>query len=292
MKKLIAILLSLAFVCCLAACTPPPEEEDTSAEDLASGMPSPITETGSLEELCETAGFSMVKPEGCEITDEAFALIDGEPQIAEYSFTADGKEAFIRFAKTGLETDISGIYTDGGTLFENSVTETQYIGNDELKAQRWFTVDGEFIFAVYDDGEWEWSKFDGIVSPLMTLEPASWDSETPFSEYKAVAGAYSAESGEACYATVSFDKILLSVYLAGENGETLSFEMRATLKDGVLSYEEENRASSIFNDEEGKTEITDLGKGGAGSVAFKDGTLDFSGAASEALRNFVFTKTE
>ena len=65
------------------------QAEETASTD---SIPNPVKELGSLEELIGEANGAMIKPEGAKITNEAFLLIDGAPQIAEYKFIADGKE--------------------------------------------------------------------------------------------------------------------------------------------------------------------------------------------------------
>lgn len=295
MKKITAVIIAAIMIVSFSACAKPGNEDASASEEDSvmndggiAGMPSPMNEVASLDELGEKAGCSLVKPEGVELSDESFCIIDAEPQIAQYMFTVGGVRCTLRFAAAGIENDISGIYTEDGTLFDNAEDATLYIENDELKAQRWVTVDGQYIFAVDDAGEWEWADFEAICSQFRKLEPRNWNSDVPFADYQAIEGEYDSEDGSAV-ASVNIvgDHAGVYVIVDQEDGSRLYWEMEAVLEDGKLSYEKEIISSVVFDENAGGTVKTPLENGGAGSVEIKDGTLVFADAFSEQLKSLV-----
>lgn len=92
-----------------------PEGEDPSEEPLI-GMPSPLKEAASVDELNAAVGCCIFRldPEMYPVTDEAYTLIDGEKQLAQYSFSWAGKPVTLRAAVA--QDDISGIYMDDGKM--------------------------------------------------------------------------------------------------------------------------------------------------------------------------------
>ena len=92
-----------------------PEGEDPSEEPLI-GMPSPLKEAASVDELNAAVGCCIFRldPEMYPVTDEAYTLIDGEKQLAQYSFSWAGKPVTLRAAVA--RDDISGIYMDDGKM--------------------------------------------------------------------------------------------------------------------------------------------------------------------------------
>lgn len=82
------------------------------------GMPNPMKELSSLEELNDEVGCcikSMSEYYMCDdFADENFTLIDGTPRIAQYRFTLAGIPVTVRAAI--FKDDISGIYMDGGKM--------------------------------------------------------------------------------------------------------------------------------------------------------------------------------
>ena len=92
-----------------------PEGGDPATQETI-GMPSPLTEAASVDELNTAVGCCLFRldPEFYPVADEAFTLIDGETRIADYSFTWEGQAVNLRAAVTA--EDISGIYMDDGLM--------------------------------------------------------------------------------------------------------------------------------------------------------------------------------
>lgn len=279
MKKTIAILLALLMALSLLAC---------GAEK--NGMPNPMKKVDSLDKLSEKANCALVKPTGVTLTDEAYYMIDGDPQIAQYSFKVDGTECFLRFANVDITTDISGLYRGDGTLFADTEAETTYIEDDDLKAQRWVTVDGQYIFVVQDKGAWDWTAFDALNTQFRDMEPKNWKADVPFAVYKAMEGSYADESGDVWGAVnIVHDHVGLYVAANQEDGSRLYWEIEAVLKGSELVYDKEIISRIIYDEASGVSSTEAIGEGGAGSVEVNGDTLIFANAASEQLKGVVLT---
>lgn len=280
MRKTILILTALVMIFSLAAC---------GAKNDA-GMPNPMREVASLEKLSDEGNCALIRPEGVELTDEAYYIINGEPKTAEYLFKVDGVECFLRFAEADAATDISGIYNGDGTLFADCDDSTTYIENDSLKAKRWFTVDGQYVFAAMDEGAMDWYTYDGICTQFEDMEPKNWNAEVPFATYKALEGSYYNDDMSVAGAIrITGDHAGLYVIADQEDGSRIYREMEAVLIGDDLVYEKETVSRIVFDEAAGGTVMTQLEDGGAGSVRVKDGTLDFSKAWSEDLKGIVLT---
>lgn len=284
MKKWITVLLALALVLSLAACG---EKEETQQ----AGMPNPMQSVASLEELGEKGNFAVARPEGVALENEAYTLISGEPQIAEYSFNVDGVECFLRFADVSTATDISGIYVDGRTIFQDLEGDDYYIENDSLKAHRWATVDGQYLLVAQDGGAMDWTVFDGIYTQFKDLEPRTWSAAVPYAEYKALEGYYD-DADEIAVGAVNivFDHAGLFVIVDQPDGSRTWWEMNAVLEGGKLVYEKETVSSIHYDENAGSTVTTELPDGPAGYVEVQGDTLVFTGAGSEELQGLVLTK--
>ena len=283
MKKLFVTFLAVLMLFSFSACGSQSDGEEVAA---------PITPFSSLQELSNAANCALIKPEGVDISDESFSIIDGDPQIAEYRFTVEGKECFLRFANVGRDTDICGIYGDDGkTLFADSDNGGSFQTGDYI-IQRWFTVDGQYVFAALENGEWEWPQFDSLYSQFHKMEPKTWSSSVPFASYLALEGYYSDNDGtNAASIAIEDDHAKLTVYRLLDAGSTY-WTMDVVLDGNKLVYEKETIFSSNYDENAGMTVKTPLDDGGAGYAEIKDDTLTFVNAGSEELRDLVLVKTE
>lgn len=280
MKKGFALFLAFSMMLCCAACG------SNSASPTASDSDSEIN---SLTALSDAANCALIKPKDVKISNESFALLEGDPQIAEYQFTSDGKACQLRFANVGIDTDICGVEGSNGTLFADSKAEAHYIENDTMKVYRWFTVDGQYVFQVTDNSEWDWAQFDAICSQFTKMEPKNWSSDVPFADYQALEGSYHDRKSNIASITIHQDHVLVCVYLNPDDSSILGWEMEAVLDGDRLVYDKERIAKTVYDESAGQTVETPLEDGGAGYIQLKDGKLFFSGAYSEALKDLVFT---
>lgn len=287
MKKITALLLALAMVFCFAACG----NNGADDSDADAGMPNPMVAIDSLEALNEVFGCAMITPTVAEITDEEFYSIDGDPQLAQYNFKANGYDCTLRFAVAGMDTDISGYYKeDGTTVFQNSDSDVSSYENDEAKLIRWFTIDGQYVFCMVDNGEVEYADFDAIVKEFQSVKPVNWNSDGAFEDYKALEGYYQDETSQRAMASFSISGDHGKVYIMWGNGaeETYEWVMDVVLdENGNLVYDKEAR--NVYKaDENGSSTEENLEYGGAGTIEVKDGKLYCTNAADETLRDCVF----
>ncbi len=131
-----------------------PEGDNPPAEENV-GMPSPLTEVATVDELNAAVGCCIFRldPEMYPVTDEVFTLISGEKQIADYSFAWDGKAATLRAAVS--QEDISGIYMDDGKMpFEHLEEDAPYAILDTGYGlwTRWFLGGMQYSLCVENAG--------------------------------------------------------------------------------------------------------------------------------------------
>ena len=288
-KTIIPFAAFLAFS--MTACSTASSQAGSSS---AVQMENPLSEFASLEELSEAADCALIRPEGVEIADEVYSMIDGEIQIAEYSFTANGTECFLRFSKAGADTDICGIYGTDGTLFEQETEEYyMYAENNDVKAERWFTVDGQYVFAAMDAETWDYEVFSEICSQFEDMAPKNWTADAPYSDYLAAAGGYQDETGDIfAYLVVEDDHMAVEVLIRREDENTLYWDMDAVLNGNKLDYEEETLYEIVYDENTGVQTTELLETGGAGSVTLDGDTLTFENAYSEQLKTLVLKRAE
>ena len=165
MKKIILTALALTLALSLAACgknetgtptTDAPTDavtaDETEAGDTGlAGIANPMVEYASLDEINEKAGTAIALPEGTAVEDEQFFVIS--ENLAEYRFTLDGIEYTVRGAAED-GTDISGLYTENGTAFENDPTLPNSYTGDGVCA---YTFNRDFfryvVIAQTDDAD-------------------------------------------------------------------------------------------------------------------------------------------
>ncbi len=285
MKKLHGLLIFGLLLLGICACSNQKQSTD--------GMPNPVKELDRIEELAKEMNCAMVKPEGVEISDETFAVIDGEPKIGQYTFTVDGQECMLRFADADVNTDISGVYPedqDGKTLFEDDVHDHgHYIENDTGKAYRWFTVDGQYLFYVEDKGAWEWNQFEQIYKQFYTMTPANWTAEVPFENYQAIVGTYMDEKSEYIAQIIQYmDHAEIYIMHQTDEGNNV-WEASAVLNGNRLEYESAKSYLVTYDEKSGESGQKDLGSEQAGSITIKDKTLALDHVADEQFKGIEMT---
>lgn len=155
MKKILIALTVMAMTICFMGCVDQTDEPKTQ-------LSNPLVEFASIDELNEAMGSDIHQPEGVVLKDEMFIQIKGTPDVGEYDFSVAGTNCMLRFAEIGAETDISGIYVASGSLFEGSDINDEYFENDDLKAQRWFEGDMQYILLAEDGGKWDKTQLQSL----------------------------------------------------------------------------------------------------------------------------------
>lgn len=146
MKKTIALMLSLVCVLSLFAGCGAKKEEPV-------GMANPVMEVKGLEDINAGVGCDMKAPDGIEVSDEHFYVINTTPLIGEYDFTYNGVEYMLRAAEAS--DDISGIYLESGvTVTDRAVEkEASMVLASNLQWTRWFYGDMQYSLARMEGGE-------------------------------------------------------------------------------------------------------------------------------------------
>lgn len=279
MRKFVTMIMASLMAVSLVACGGSGKED---------GMKSPLKEVTSLEDLSEAGDFAIIKPTTVEVTDEVFQMIEGEPEIAEYMFKADGVPAFVRFAKADKEVDISGLHgEDGETLFQNSEAEEHYIENDDIKADRFFNLDGQYVVEVEDKGQWDWDKFEAFCKEFKSVQPKSWTSDVPYAELFEISGYYSDEKNEHMAAVnITGDHLTITTATIVEEGN-LNWEVEAVKDGDKLVYEKESSKISVYDEESGEMTESDPQEAGAGYITIVNGDLDFSNVNTEGIKGLL-----
>lgn len=290
MKRIAFILIAIALAVALCACTVTPAAP-TSEPDPTAGMPNPIAEYGSLEEINDIVGMKLAHPPVMGVTDERFSIIDaGETKIAEYVFKVAGVEYDFR-GSPSFDGDISGYYTADGLAFSGQPTdEIEFVEDGEARLARWATIDGQYVLAAKNAND----AFADVAEELKGLT-SPWMTEAELAAYyESLAGDYQDEysqrahmSGEA----LGSDGVRFTVHWAGSAFENYEWVMTCRLyEDGLLSYDDCVRTYNK-TDSEGKTTSEVESTDGSGFFTpTEDGKLLWDGAEDDYCRECIFFK--
>lgn len=125
-------------------------QEERQPEKTAGmvGMPNPITEYGSLDEINKRVGCTLSHLGVMGITDTLYAIVDcREFQIARYEFEFLGSRWSFEAAPT--KRDISGIYVKEGLISELAEPGT-VIQKENYRYTRWFDGEMQYSLCVFD----------------------------------------------------------------------------------------------------------------------------------------------
>lgn len=288
MKKIIALILALAMVFCFAACGNKGDEPIVGGPEVVN----PMTELGSLEELNEKFGCAMISPSVMGVSDEHFFSVDANPEYAEYQFTVNGLPYTYRFAVAGMDVDISGYYVPDreGTVFQNSDAEMSYFEGDEAKLARWFTIDGQYVLMVKDNGELDYNTFNGIVEEFKDVKPVNWNDDGSFERYKELEGYYMDVSGAMASFSISGScGRFMAMTLGSVPTEKYQFDMAVTFdENNNLAFDKV--VITLYKSDENGVTISEetLPDGGPGYLEYKDGTFYCNNTGVDQLKNLVF----
>lgn len=282
MRKILCVLMIM--VLCLSAC----------AEGMT-GMPSPLTEYESLNEINELIGCNLMHPAVMGVINESFWIIDcGDYRIAQYVFELNGLSYTFRCAPT--KEDISGVYTVNGSAFPGEPTGDIELYNDStVHAARWFDLNGQYSLTVADYEGWMSNDtFSLIAMELRDMTSITMTSDEYEAYYASVAGSYlDSFSGRAnLTARAKQDECVnIEVKWSDSASTYLRWTMSARLyEDGLLSYYD-CKKEVVTVDESGVETAETEYENGSGWFAFDgESKLYWTGADEDYATECVFEK--
>ena len=323
MKKLILFTLILALALSLAACgskaepapadvpadspaeapeAVPEAESNESSEEapFIPAMPNPMTSYESVEEINEIIGCRLCTPGVMGVSDKAYLVIETSAwKMAEVQFTVAGLKYSFRSAPVA-DHDISGLWMgENGTAFEGMEIsdELQYAEDSSFKAARWFTMDGQYVLSVTDEGSMEKDTFLGIAEELRARTQPGMSEGEYAAFYAGLEGNYADTVSQRAMAEVTAnggEGVTIVVKWGSSASKTDQWKMEARrTEDGLLSYPGEEH--SLFVTEADGTVnqmMADAAMVPGWFAVSEDGHLEWTGANDEQCRTCIFEKVE
>ena len=293
MKRMLALALAAMMVLCLCACGEKPAEQPEAEEPATNGMPNPMTEYASLDEINDIVGSKLVHPGVMGVSDEKFFVIDcGDYRLADYRFAVGGVDYTFRSAP--VTQDISGYYVGERTAFADGAQQDgiEYAEADGAQLARWFTIDGQYVLSAKGvDAD----TFALVAEELCTMtSPGMSDAEYE-AFYAGLAGQYYDSYSQRAVMNVEADGangVKIIVDWSSSASENTEWTMTARLtEDGLLSYYD-CAVSNITTAEDGTETVGIVSTDGEGWFTFDGDKLCWTGAADESCVNCVFEKAE
>ena len=294
MKKRLIVLLAIAMILCLAACGAAEPAIDTIEEvpvaaekpaDEPVGMPNPMVEYSSLQEINEKIDVNLLPPSDTGVTNEKFFVISDS--IAHYTCEYEGREWTFRAAHI-TDEDISGMQSEHNVYepFQDTGLYT-----NEFYLDRFFDGDRQYTIVVTEpiteDGEIIMGE-DVFADRCTALESIQkWHMDDP------LVGDYQDRVGQRASACVErFDTSYnISVNWADSVDVMHSWTMYdAVLEGDRLTYAGEeigcytyDAEGEVISSEESTSEVP-------GYFEIHDGVLCWTGASQEECRACEFEK--
>ena len=291
MKRMLALALAAMMILSLCACGNKQMEKPEESESI--GMPNPMTEYASLDEINNIVGSKLVHPAVMGVSDEKFFVIDcGDYQLADYRFTVGGVEYMFRSAP--VTQDISGYYVGEGTAFADGARDgIEYAEADGAQLARWFTMDGQYVLTARDMADAD--TFTLAAEELCTMTVPGMSEAEYETFYADLAGQYYDSYSQRATMTAEADGangVKITVDWSSSASELTEWTMTARLyEDGLLSYYD-CAVSNITTAEDGTETVDIVSTDGEGWFTFDGDKLCWTGAADESCVNCVFEKAE
>lgn len=275
MKKFLIILVALVMSFQMIACF---------AEE-AVGIPNPVVEYDSLEEINTIVGVNLMHPAVMGVTNERFSVISNS--IAQYECEINGLEWVFRGAYI-TEEDISGLYYEDNT-FTPGDDFTLY--TNECYLERFFDGERQYTIAVMGpvsaDGEvlMDEETFMNICMEFESIQKQHTDDP--------LVGDYEDTVGQRATAIVERqgDVYNISVTWSDSVSEFNCWIMYdAVLAENRLTYQGEEIGHYTYDEEGNETSAEITATNNLGWFEIKDGMLYWTGAAQEECRTCVFEK--
>lgn len=258
---------------------------EKSAADVQTGMPNPVVEYSSLEEINEVAGVNLMKPPVMGVSDERFSVIGG--RIAQYICDINGMEWTFRGACI-TDEDISGIYDERNVFTPN---EDYGLYANEFYLDRFFDGDRQYTIVVAnpisEDGE--------ILIDEETYSNCCMEMKSILKQHMddPLVGDYQNTTDDrmVLYVERQGDKYVMSVNLNVSDREFKCWTMLdAVMEDDKLTYKGEEIGEYIYDEDGNETSSNVTAANNIGYFEIKDDKLYWTGAAQEECRSSIFEK--
>ena len=291
MKRMLVLALAAMMILSLCACGSKQEEKPEESESI--GLPNPMTEYASLDEINNIVGSKLVHPAVMGVSDEKFFVIDcGDYKLADYRFTVGGVDYMFRSAP--VTQDISGYHVGEGTAFADGARDgIEYAETDGTQLARWFTMDGQYVLTAKDMAD---ADTFALVAEELCAMTFSGMSEAEYEAcYADLAGQYYDSYSQRATMTVEADGangVKITVDWSSSASELTEWTMTARLyEDGLLSYND-CTCSNIVTAADGAETVDIVSTDGEGWFTFDGDKLCWTGAADENCVNCVFEKAQ
>lgn len=246
------------------------------------GLDGEKVECASLDELNEKIGCHIVKPGVMGVTDESFAVIGADTDVAEYAFTAAGRAFTVRAAKTA--DDISGISgEDGESLFEGAAGaeyESESICTESAYVCRFVDGEMQYVISTADVEDYDSETFSGIADELRTQFLDKMTAEEKAAYYEEFTGSYQDVISGRAVLDASYSEELgrlsIGISWADSASAAMNWKMSAASdRDGDLAYKDCTKSYATY-DEDGNATEEVLYEDGEGYFTLQDGCIIWS----------------
>ncbi len=277
MKKAMIILIALVMLTALAQ----------------TGMPNPITEYSSLEEINNIAGTNLIHPAVMGVSEESFSVITTEEgAIAQYKFTVAGFG--YTFRASGMVSDISGVYVSGQGVFSKEATaECEFYYGDGFMLSRWKGGMNQYTLYVEDpDGIMDRETFRLISWEMQDLTGNYGFSAEAGNELSNLVGEYQDSFSQRAWAEVSMEygECVIRIHWADSASEYYLWTMTLSQEGDRLTYTD-GVCDSITTLEDGTQRLITVYDGASGYFTLNGTDLKWNGAENDYCCDCVFEKT-
>ena len=277
MKRIIILFIALALLTALAE----------------TGMPNPITEYSSLDEINSAAGTDLVHPAVMGVSEESFSVITtNEGVIAQYKFTVAGFGYTFRASK--LTDDISGVYVSGQGVFASEAqSECEFFYGDGFMLSRWKGGINQYTLYVEDpDGIMDRETFRLISWEMQDLTGYAGLTSKAGNEISALTGEYQDSFSQRAWAEVSTEngECVIRIHWADSASEYYLWTMTLSQEGDRLTYND-GVCCSITTLDDGTERLITVYDGAAGYFTLSGTKLKWNGAENDYCRDCVFEKT-
>lgn len=282
MKKLLFILLTVLISLSFVSCSKKQEEpnEEVEEEGLI-GMPNPMKEYSSLDQINGIAGTHIVIPSSINASDFKYFTINND--LAEVRFTLDNLEWTIRGSKN-VDMDISGI-ADENNVFESGQDGAVYL--NDYYIDRIFVEGFQYTTVVKNENNYDVEIFSNHIFDIDKALRAA-------SDINGIAGLYQdSTSQRASLEILKFGDLYdLTVTWASSASEVTYYYISGNYEDNKITYGGEQIAIYQYDENGEETFIDSTATNNLGYFEIKDGKLYWTGAAQDQCKTCVFEKIE